>query len=483
MLKSIGIITILLITIFSLSLNLIIIPFQTYNPLVSKSQHLNKLIKKSSNKEIIDTISRNLIYSHLEIGENKQNISIFIEMGTNEIYIKNLIIHTGLPPLKINYSNFTYNDNYLLNNISQLNYYNSSLSKSYKYIRSCPEYLEDYFYDRDIFAKEIIYLLEKNYSTNIKIKKPISFYLNFKELEIWDHRPGVIGLKIKNEFIKRLKNLSLINNYNWYINYTDYLEEKGEIIIGDIFFSKEVNLRNAKIFNKNNYEYSLIFDDIYLSINDNKNEYYCLQKSAIIIFYIEESFIIGTNEYFKFIENIFFKKYFKEGICEKETHKKQNFKNDFFYFICYIEDNNKKNEFFNNFPSIIFYQKEMNYNFTLNSKDLFTIIPDKKRILFNIVEFYNNNSNKWVLGKPFLKKYQLIFDSELNIISYYINSNIDIKMFKKNEINIKLLSFIIIITFFVGVLFGKLLLFKYNRKLKANELEDNYSYLSNNVNK
>ena len=89
MLKSIGIITFLLINIFSISLNLIKIPFQTYNPLVIKNQYLKELIKNSSNKEIIDTISRNLIYSNIEIGENKQNISIFIEMGTDELYIKN----------------------------------------------------------------------------------------------------------------------------------------------------------------------------------------------------------------------------------------------------------------------------------------------------------------------------------------------------------------------------------------------------------
>lgn len=248
--KYFGIITFLLINIFSFSLNSIIIPFQTYNPLVINNQNLNKLIRQSSNKEIIDTISRNLIYSNLEIGENKQNISIFIEMGTGELYIKNLIIHTGLPPLKID-NNFTYKDNFLLNKIFKSNYYNSSLSKTYKYIRSCPEYLEDYFYDRDIFASEIIYLIEKNYLTNNEIIKPVSFYLNFKELEPLDHRPGVIGLNIKNEFIKRLINLSLISNYSWYIKYNDYLEEKGELIIGDIYLD---NLRKAKTINGNNNE-------------------------------------------------------------------------------------------------------------------------------------------------------------------------------------------------------------------------------------
>ena len=57
--------------------------------------------------------------------------------------------------------------------------------------------------------------------------------------------------------------------------------------------------------------------------------------------------------------------------------------------MCYFNrDNQKRDNFLKNFPSLKFYQNEMNYNFTLNSTDLFTIIPDNNRVLFN-VEFFN----------------------------------------------------------------------------------------------
>ena len=53
--------------------------------------------------------------------------------------------------------------------------------------------------------------------------------------------------------------------------------------------------------------------------------------------------------------------------------------------------------------------------------DLFTIFPDNNRILFNIE--FDNEAQKWVFGKPFFKKYQLIFDLESKLIKYYIRTN------------------------------------------------------------
>ena len=41
--------------------NIIIIPFQTLNPLLYNNENLLELIKNESDKSIVDTISRNLI--------------------------------------------------------------------------------------------------------------------------------------------------------------------------------------------------------------------------------------------------------------------------------------------------------------------------------------------------------------------------------------------------------------------------------------
>jgi len=54
--------------------SIIVIPFQTYNPLLTKNHSLQELIVNSSDKDIIDTLSRNLIYIKLGIGDNNQTI-------------------------------------------------------------------------------------------------------------------------------------------------------------------------------------------------------------------------------------------------------------------------------------------------------------------------------------------------------------------------------------------------------------------------
>ena len=475
---------------YSFILNIIILPFQTYNPLIIKNQSMIELIRNTSDKDIVNTILRNLMYVNLDVGENRQKIQTFIEMNARDIFIKDLSIHTNSPSLsfniyKIKNFNFTYNDNYLLKNIFSLNYYNSSLSKTYKYIDKSYEFISNMFSKQNLCGNETLYLIQKNSIEDKEINIPITFYITFKEMEKYDHRPGVIGLQMgNNQFISNLKKSSEINGYDWSIKYTNLTEEKGEIIIGDLPHIydknnyKENNLRFTKIIKETFAQYSLNFD-IHIKYK-NKTEYF-LGLNEISSFFIEEFFISGTYEYLKFIEHNFFQDYIYEKICKKQIHPKGNY-DDFFHFICYITDNKKREDFFNNFPSLIFYQKDMNYNFTLDGKDLFTIFPDNKRILFNIDFSYN--SKRWVLGKPFFKKYQLIFNYEKNLISYYIEQNSDIKENNKENNNLKIIIiiFLAIFAFFIGIIFGRVLCSKYNRKIRANELEDNYSYISNNKN-
>ena len=245
----------ILLILFHIINTIIIIPFETYNPLISRNPKLLELIKTASDEILIDTILKNLIYINLEIGDNIQTIPTFIEMGTDEFYLKDLMMKDIYPFTKNSiYKNFTFNDNFLLTNFFQLNYYNSSLSKVYKYVTSCPEHLKKHSLDRDICANDILYLRYKNSSTNEEIKKSITFYLTFKGFEKNNHRPGIIGLYIKDsEFILKLKQYSVIDKYVWNFKYINNSYDKGELIIGDFphIYDKNNykvdNLRNAKI--------------------------------------------------------------------------------------------------------------------------------------------------------------------------------------------------------------------------------------------
>ena len=73
------------------------------------------------------------------------------------------------------------------------------------------------------------------------------------------------------------------------------------------------------------------------------------------------------------------------------------------------------------------------------------------------------------------------FNSDSNTISYYIDEkNIDINreegIKKTNGWKIFLIIFLVLIAFAVGIVFGRAMCIKYSRKLRANELEDNFSY-------
>jgi len=465
--------------IIKFNLSIIIIPFRTYNPLLSKDEKIINLIKKANDLDIVDTLSKNLIYTNLSIGE-VNNIQTFISMESTEFYLKNLALENKTSPEDIiGYPNYTYNDNYLLKNLFTLNYYNSSLSKSYKYVSAIEEdYYDIFSFDKGVYANETFFLKKEK-----EIIRPINLMFTYRQSVRFDQRPGVIGLSIgKNDLIYQLKRDREINNYEFNIKYSDINEEKGEIIIGEsphIYDRDNFNendLRSAQAIKDYYWKWTLQIARIYIPEFN-----FMIQKNQLATFKIEEFFIEGTKEYFDIIQNIFFNKYIDEKICFIQTHKKSRLITKFYHFMCYIKDDNKRKEFFSNFPSLIIYQKEMNCNFTFDHTVLFTIIPDSNRILFNIE--FDNESQKWVFGKPFFKKYQLVFDLESKLIKYYIRSNIKNNLNNTNNDSGKIIFivFLVIIVFVMGVLFGKALCTKYNRKLRANELEDEFSYTAKNV--
>ena len=120
--------------------------------------------------------------------------------------------------------------------------------------------------------------------------------------------------------------------------------------------------------------------------------------------------------------------------------------------------------------------KDIDYTFKLTYKDLF--IEQNDEYIFSIV-FDTNNFNKnpyWILGKPFMKKYQLVYDLDRKIIGLYKDINNNEKNENKNIFYIVLLTVlvVIIIALIVYIIY-------YNRKprkSRAFELDDdNFDYM------
>jgi len=322
---------------------------------------------------------------------------------------------------------------------------------------------------------------------------------------------GMLGLvKDPNEhflfaknFIDYLKEEKIVDSYAWGLFFFDkensynididiqkrydgfYIAGITDNDYSNIF--KFTNITNIYSKKTNNY---INFDKIFFYDNSSgkKNEYLISNNTSIEIV-IDNNYIISEIEYYDNIKKFFFKKYLDDNICiEKSSYKSERFKN--YMIICDLSiKNNLKN-----FPILYFFNRELSFTFNLDYNDVFFIYNDK--IYFLIIG--SEVSESWKLGKIFMKKYPFIFDQDKKQI-YFVhlnkyqdpidnNENEEKEKEKenKNENNSNTWKYIILYSLisllFIGIIIGIFIgrkIWKKNRKIRANELEDNYEYMNN----
>ena len=113
------------------------------------------------------------------------------------------------------------------------------------------------------------------------------------------------------------------------------------------------------------------------------------------------------------------------------------------------------------------------FEFTYN--DLF-IKGDNDFYYFQII-FPISVKNNWVFGKPLFKKYQMVFDQDRKTYGFYLKLNQNKNGNLNNSLKISwTLVVILVIISLILIYFLKRLISKLPRRLKANELEDNFTY-------
>jgi hypothetical protein len=188
-------------------------------------------------------------------------------------------------------------------------------------------------------------------------------------------------------------------------------------------------------------------------------------KTDIQLFY-EFGLIEGSERYFNTIYLKFFNDYLKNNICTKVM---VNNESSYFYTEC------SNNFNYDNFPDIIFSSIHLNYNFTLTKDDLFMKFGNK--IFFLIV--FKLTPNKWGFGEIFFKKYQIYLDKEKKIYGLY-KRKYNVTTTNNNKNSFLGLSIILgfLFLFSVLIIFNLYKIIKSKRKIRANELDDQYEYLS-----
>ena len=427
-----------------------------------------------------------------EINQNniEYNINSFVE---DYYYLPAYTtIKIGNPPQNIKFL-LLYSDcgfkigknNKCINIADYLSHYNRNDSLDFKYTNL----FNNSIYVNGRSAEDSIYVYTDLALKNLTKLENIGFFL---ASDTKDELCGIIGFKTENFkiYCKEMNNIfnsfklrELINSDNWLIQYTS--ENEGLLIFDPELDKIIKNFDNNKLFivnsekNISSQPWAIIIDKILV---ENYNE--TINKKELRA-EIDNDFglIEGSEDYYMYITTTYFKEYIEQRICNlTEVYEK-------FYYYYAIECDKEKFEieYMKKFPILslvlVCFQKE----FTLNYKDLFT--ETKYKYFFNII-FNIYIKDRWILGKPFLRKYPLLINYNLQTIGYYnedfktendsdknIPKNEDINPDNGNTFSTKFIIFIISIIILLIIISGITCYFigKYLNKIKkkrANELDD-----------
>ena len=455
--------------------------------------------------------SKNHIYSIkfglFNLNNNFTDSSLINNIYYNQIYL-NLSI--GTPPQTVPFMLDSDSQTFCVSD----DFFNSNKSSSYERISIGEVYYKYENVIKGFNAKDILNINNNN-------NKKINFILGkgtripTKEKDNY----GLLGLRIPQKvqygvypFFHSLKNAELINTFIWTLKYFNnislfeqitYDRNKDNIIGEFIFGNKPSNYEQDKNKYDQNEFYEvtalptsskdpLFFWDIdlngiYLSFNGNNNisvvEYNSGERAQITI---NLSYILSSFYFFQFLKINFFKELLSNKKC---TEKKL----DVYYY--YIECDSNIN--IESFPEINLESKGLHTIFNLTYEDLFIKDERNNKYIFLIFTRDYFIGTKWALGTPFLRKYQFVFNEDSKTIGYYRNNikenNNDNNLKEKNGIKKNKTTLIIVLIVILSVLFtfiGMFIqkkFFNKNRKIRANELEENFSYEgknnSNNNNK
>ena len=443
------------------SSNIAVFPFKTFYPPAYQEG-----LKPFGSKDYYNTIHYSNSYLEVEAGKNEhfQKLSLFFK-------IDDYIFHLD--------------DNYF-NKINQdlICHYSSSLSNSYEVNKSKNIYVADKAHS--VYAKEYFKIF-----SDIDLSKydiiQMNFYHSIDKLNNISYACGNAGLlyasqelynsladvNLISQIRENMENIDVSWTFQYYQNNKDN-EYEGLFIIGIESLEKTLNKNELiPVYTKltgygSILEWKFSIDELYIG-----NYYYKINDEEIKINSDIDGFEIPKVLSNK-LEEIYFNKYYSSKICEKEIITDSNM-----VISCY---NDKFTEVdINNFPEINIFKYKIGFNFTFMGQELF-FKKDKKyffRMVFNLKE----TEKDIIVGRMFLKKYQIIFNSDSKCMLFFKNNNKK-NIFENNNIKdknviINILSYLFIglLFLFIGIFFGRKYCFRDKKKL-ANELEDDYSYKS-----
>lgn len=379
-------------------------------------------------------IFQNDLEVKLGVGTPSQNLGLYLRMQYYTFFVTS-------SEVQISYDTF-----------------DASKSTSIQYDDKTPRYNE---------GQEYRYSLKIYDMVNIQgnEKKNMSLIL---ATQLLHHESGALGLKLVDthefnddmSFIYQIKKLLNLDTYAFVLNYTD--EQNGELIIGayphlysNLYQQKDFCFTKAGKIN-NIIDWVLDFD---LIRYDNVSIQNIVTKSLIQI-------------EFKYIRApLRLKQYFNDKFFHDKCEEKNYYIRNVTVLYC-----NKNKVDITQFKKLSFILKDIDQEFVLTYKELF--IDNGDQYMFGIA-FDRDTRRKdptWILGKIFMKKFNLVYDLDKKIIGLYRKVGIYNEKIEEEEKSSGYKVYVIFIVILVVVVLGLMgfiiYFFKHKKNRKAIELDD-----------
>ena len=392
--------------------------------------------KKLTEENLMSQLTENEIYIEAKIGTPNQNIQLYIKLNEYPTFITSSSHPKNIPKFD-NKKSSTFN-------------FKEHYDVEYKV----------YDFTKGKLSEDTFILIDskkKNYEM-----KNFNFYLATELKEGKEEMSGEIGFKLyegfgeqKVNFLNNLKLRNMTENDIFSIQYNKK-DDNGILYLGNYYhqFDKNYKESDFKIMKvgipKKEIQWQLNFDKVTI-----KNEN-LFDSNGVDLSY-EFGLIISTLSYYEKINEMYFNNY-------KSECKEIKFNNDvYFYIKCSDKINIKQ------FPELSFISSELNYTISFNGEELF--YKFKGNYYFQII-FQTEHPKNWKFGKLFFKKYQIFFNSDKKIIGLYPYTITP-------SINFSFAWFLVIFLFLVIIgifIYVKMYLTYKKRKIRANELEDDFDY-------
>ena len=435
----------------------------------------------------------NYITYPLWVNEDLNKIEDFLSF--NSTYTT---LEMGYPPQKVNFY-FSFNHNKM--NMTDIgcqenNLYDLEYSKTSAFI-GFPD-------DEESYSSKVFVLDTISFYDNINLTEKITkdkiylyYYADLNKEE--NYVCGNIGLSIikyetYNEDDEIEYYLKYIRSQNKYFSFFHYNNQ--DFLVNTIFLHQEFkelfkDVKNISwvnpIMKDNSLHWEIYMKEIYY------NNIHIKDK---IIFELNPLFelIIGSNDYKNNILRDFFNYYINNNFCLINEIRD--------YQIIECDSNQFEEKDIKQFPNLYMFNTDLNHIFEMIGEELFIKLNNK--YYFKII--FNNEiseSNKWIIGKIFLRKYPVIFSPINRVIGFYINPNGDMSKEKEDieieekrtkeelkninqktfitNIYLYLIAIIALVFTCLGLWIGRKVFIQ--RKRKLNELvDDYYQYNTDNKN-